>query len=220
MGLGVPTGQQDIHENIGLVPDPAYMQRVNQRDWSVADTLNLVIGQGDTQVTPLQVARMVAAIANGGTFFEPLLVSRVQSPGANPSYTVQAEPTSTLDYSPVVFETIRRAMCDVTVDSHGTARFVFEEWYPYQRANGYNVVVCGKTGTAQTGGENTPPQAWFAAFAPQENPEIAVVVIVENSCEGSEVAAPIARRIIEDYYGMPHSEWPPLWQTGCSTLGE
>jgi len=58
------------------------------------------------------------------------------------------------------------------------------------------------------------------AFAPQDDPQIAVVVTVENSCEGSEVAAPIVRRIIEDYYGMPHSEWPPLWVSGCISLGE
>ncbi|MBI5957228.1 MAG: hypothetical protein HY866_00740 [Chloroflexi bacterium] len=172
------------------------------------------------QITPLQVARMVAAIANGGTLFRPLLVSRVQSSGTNSVYTAQPAPSSTLGYSPVVFDTIRQAMCNVTLDSKGTARFVFEEWYRFQGNNGYNIVVCGKTGTAQTGDENTPPQAWFAAFAPQNDPEIAIVVIVENSCEGSEVAAPIVRRIVEDYYGMSHSEWPPLWQTGCSILGE
>jgi cell division protein FtsI/penicillin-binding protein 2 len=94
---------------------------------------------------------------------------------------------------------------------------MFEDWYAFQRTD---VVVCGKTGTAQTGGETTRPQAWFAAFAPQDDPEIAVTVIVENSCEGSEVSAPIVRRIVEDYYGMPHGEWPPLWQTGCFDLGE
>jgi cell division protein FtsI/penicillin-binding protein 2 len=105
----------------------------------------------------------------------------------------------------------------VTLAQDGTARYIIEEWYNFQNNR---VIVCGKTGTAETGGETTKPQAWFAAFAPREDPEIAIAVIVENSCEGSEVAAPIVRRIIEDYYKMPHSELPPLWQEGCQELSD
>jgi cell division protein FtsI/penicillin-binding protein 2 len=113
---------------------------------------------------------------------------------------------------------IQDAMCAVTTDPNGTARFIFEDWYDFQRDNGFDIMVCGKTGTAQTGSAATRPEAWFVAYAPQDDPQIAVVVMVENSCEGSEVAAPIVRRIIEDYYHMPHSEWPPLWQSTCSSL--
>ncbi len=219
LGLGVATGQEDITESTGVIPDAEYMRRINQRDWTLADTLNLVIGQGDTQVTPLQITRMVTAVANGGTLYQPLLVSMSQLAGTF-SVAEQLPRPATLGYSPTTFDTIREAMCNVTLDPKGTARFVFEEWYPYQASNGHNITVCGKTGTAQTGDANTPPQAWFVAFAPQENPEIAVTVVVENSCEGSEAAAPIVRRIIEDYFGMPHSVWPPLWQEGCTSLGE
>jgi cell division protein FtsI/penicillin-binding protein 2 len=82
------------------------------------------------------------------------------------------------------------------------------------------VVVCGKTGTAQTGGEGVKPHAWFTAFAPQDDPEIAITVIVENSCEGSEVSAPIVRRILESYYGLKQGEQPQLWKEGCHELGE
>jgi cell division protein FtsI/penicillin-binding protein 2 len=64
------------------------------------------------------------------------------------------------------------------------------------------------------------PQAWFTAFAPQTDPEIAIVAVVENSCEGSEVAAPIVARIVEAYYGMPTFDWPSFWKDGCFSLGE
>ena len=78
----------------------------------------------------------------------------------------------------------------------GTAEFVFRN-SPLQ-----TIGVCGKTGTAQTGGENTQPEAWFAAYAPRENPQVVVVGMVETSGEGSEVAAPIARQVLETYFGL------------------
>jgi penicillin-binding protein 2 len=218
MGLGVATGQKDLPEAVGYIPNPADNRARRGADWALGDTLNLVIGQGDTQVTPLQLTRMVAAVSNGGTLYKPLLVSKVQPRGGAPTAVAQPTPTAFLDFDPGVLEVIRQAMCDVTLADEGTAHFIFQEWYDFQRQ--YNIVVCGKTGTAQTGGETTRPQAWFVAFAPMNDPQIAVVVIVENSCEGSEVAAPIVRRIVEDYYGMPHSELPPLWQDGCVELGE
>ncbi len=213
MGLGVPTGQDVLPEARGTVPGPG----TDSSSWALADSLNLVIGQGQMQVTPLQIVRMTAAIANGGQLFEPQFVRGIETPEGVVELSVEPEVISTLDFAPATFEAIRQAMCNVTLDPDGTARFIFKEWYAFQ---GDNVVVCGKTGTAQSGGENTPPHAWFTAFAPATSPEIAVVTIVENSCEGSEVAAPIVRRVIEDYYGMPHSQWPPLWQEGCASLGE
>ncbi|MBN1200493.1 MAG: hypothetical protein JXJ20_01435 [Anaerolineae bacterium] len=217
MGLGVATGQDDLPEEVGQIPNEELVFRLDARSWTIADTLNLVIGQGQLQITPLQITRMVAAIANGGTLYKPQFVKKVQLLGEEPVYSAQPTAISTLDFDPHTFELIQNSMCNVTLDPNGTARYIFDEWYDFQ---GTDVVVCGKTGTAQTGGETTRPQAWFVAFAPQDDPEIAVTVIVENSCEGSEVSAPIVRRIVEDYYGMPHSIWPPLWESGCIDLGE
>lgn len=216
MGLGVDTGMNDLEEAIGYIPNPEDYFKRNAATWNVGESANLVIGQGQMQITPLQIVRMVAAVANGGTLWQPQLVDRVQLIGEPP--VLQNEPVvmDTLDFAPETFATIKEAMCEVTLDPDGTAYFMFDEWYDFQQTD---VVVCGKTGTAQTGGEFTKPLAWFSAFAPQDDPEIAVVVIVENSCEGSEVAAPITRRIIEDYFGMPHGSWPGRWQTGCFELG-
>ena len=217
MGLGVPTGQTDIPEAAGQIPNDALVFRLNGRGWQMADTLNLVIGQGETLNTPLQIARMVAAVANGGTLYTPQFVHKIQLISEEPSYIAAPEIGSQLDVDPAVLALVRNAMCDVTLDPNGTARYIFESWYDFQ---GEQVIVCGKTGTAQIGSTGIKPQAWFTAFAPQDDPEIAIAVIVENSCEGSEVAAPLARRIVEDYYGMPHSDWPSFWQSACFDLGE
>jgi penicillin-binding protein 2 len=216
MGLG--SADQDVLPEVtGYIPDPSHWRERRGADWSIGDTLNLVIGQGDVEITPLQITRMMAAIANRGTLFKTLFVSRIQPAGGDPSFVAQPTPLSQLDFKPEVFDVLHAALCDVTLVPDGTARYIFEEWYNFQSTR---VIVCGKTGTAETGGETTKPQAWFAAFAPREDPEIAIAVIVENSCEGSEVAAPIVRRIIEDYYHMPHSELPPLWQEGCTELSD
>ncbi|WP_119065944.1 penicillin-binding transpeptidase domain-containing protein [Aggregatilinea lenta] len=216
LGLGATTGQDVLPETAGQVPDAAEHQRLQGVPWSLGAMLNMVIGQGDVLATPLQMVRMVAAIANGGTFYTPQFVSKIGLIGDEPVYTMEPEVASTLDFDPSVYEAIQTGMCDVTLDPNGTARFIFDDWYDWQENE---PIVCGKTGTAQTGGATTAPEAWFVSFVPQDDPQIAIVVVVENSCEGSEVSAPITRRIIEDYYHLPHSEWPPLWQSACSTIG-
>ena len=217
MGLGVPTGQTVLVEQEGYIPDPDSYFRRNALTWTLGETLNLVIGQGQMQVTPLQVVRMVASIASDGNVWVPQMVDRIQLIGEEPVYVAQPTAETVLDFDQATFDLIKEAMCDVTLNPNGTARYIFKDWYTFQ---GDDIIVCGKTGTAQAGGVGVKPQSWFSAFAPMDDPEIAVIAIVENSCEGSEVAAPIVRRIIEDYYGMPHSELPPLWQTGCLNLGE
>jgi penicillin-binding protein 2 len=217
MGLGVSTGQTELPEEIGQIPNDELVFRLNGRGWHIADSINLVIGQGETLITPMQITRTVAAVANGGTLYKPQFVDKVQLLDETPVYEAKPDATKVLDYDPHTFELIRDAMCDVTLDPTGTARYIYGPWYDFQETD---VVVCGKTGTAQTGGTGVKPQAWFAAFAPQDDPQIAVVVIVENSCEGSEVASPIVARIVEDYYGMPHFDYPAFWQSGCFDLGE
>lgn len=222
MGLGAPSGQDVLPEAAGTVPDEESHFQLHAQQWSLGAMLNVVIGQGDVTVTPLQMVRMTAAFANGGKMLKPLLVSKVGLIGDAPVYTAQPEVMDVLEWDPEVFEAIQEAMCQVTLDPNGTARFIFEEWYTWQEEAWGQAppIVCGKTGTAEIGGETTKPQAWFVAFVPREDPEIAIVVEVENSCEGSEVAAPLVRRIVEDYYGMPHSVWPPLWQSACADIGE
>jgi cell division protein FtsI/penicillin-binding protein 2 len=212
MGFGAPTGIKDVSESAGRLPDPKNYEQINGTKWRSSDALNLVIGQGDVQVTPLQVVRMVAAVANGGTLYQPLLVEKVGIIN-QPSYIATPVPNGKLDLKPEVLTGIQESMCGVTTNpTLGTAEFIYRGFK--------GAVVCGKTGTAQAGLEGDLPHAWFAAYAGKtaDKPDIAVVVIVEHSNEGSYVAAPIVKRIIETYYGLPISPWPDFWQGGLPTV--
>ncbi|MDX1995056.1 MAG: penicillin-binding transpeptidase domain-containing protein [bacterium] len=194
-GLGNPTGLTDIPEEGGFIGDPEWL-RVNGNGllWSYGDAVSMSIGQGFVEVTLLQVVRGIAAIANGGTLYRPQLVESARlidqinmqmTPDANGNLNVRSE----------VIEVVREGMCNVTVASNGTAEFVF------RNSQLQTIGVCGKTGTAEDQGVNPGnSNAWFAAYAPREAPQIAVVVMIENSGQGSEIAAPIAREILEYYF--------------------
>ena len=200
-GLGVPTGLREIPEFPGLMPDPEWKQATYGEGWWPGDSVNLAIGQGYLLVTPLQVARMMAAVANGGTLYRPYIVDRIGSGGEEyPEVIFQPEATGSLPISPEHLQTIREALTRVTTSPIGTAahRFV-----------GMSIPVAGKTGTAQAPGAESLPHSWFAAYAPADRPEIAVVVMVENAGEGSTVAAPMVRQVVEAYYGLPLTPLPP-----------
>jgi penicillin-binding protein 2 len=213
MGFGKPTGIIDVSEAAGMLPDPANYEKLTGAMWRGSDALNLVIGQGPILVTPLQTVRMIAAIANGGTLYQPLLVKQVGLIGEI-TYTAKPTPNGNLNLKPDVLAGIQSAMCAVTTNQTlGTAAFVFKGLQ--------GAVVCGKTGTAQAGGTYQQPHAWFGAYAGRtaDAPDIAIVVVVEHSGEGSYVAAPIVRRIVELYYDLPITPWPDWWQGGMPTLG-
>ncbi|MEP7291090.1 MAG: penicillin-binding transpeptidase domain-containing protein [Chloroflexota bacterium] len=195
VGFGGPTGLTDIAEQTGFIPDPEWKRTTFGVDWTFSDSVNIAIGQGEVQVTPLQTARWYAAIANGGSLPTPYLVQQYGLIGDTPNPAHEPELTPT-GIKPEVLATIREGICAVTTSRVGTAEFVFRN-SPLQ-----TIGVCGKTGTAQTGSDTTPSNAWFASYAPRENPQVVVVAMVETSGEGSEVAAPIAREVLETYFGM------------------
>ncbi len=190
MGLGGTTNLGIYPEAPGVVPMPG----------RVEDAINNGIGQGDTQLTVLQTAKMVAAVANGGTVYEPYIVERVGDQQVG-----QPTVAGVLDITPEALAVVQRGMCDVTTDPElGTARLSFSENEVLP-----TYAVCGKTGTAQT---FTFPNAWFVAYAPAQNPQVAVVVGAQNSREGSEVAAPMARRILDAYFNAPVAPYPEWWE--------
>jgi penicillin-binding protein 2 len=185
---GIPIGQ----EIPGTFPSTTWRQ-ANLRGWHEGDTANLCIGQGYLAVTPLQMAVMTAAIANGGTVFSPRLVSRIEpqthlTPLA-PDFFPPGQVRGSLGVAPQHFEVLHRAMLAGVEDHDGTGRRAF---LPGLR-------VCGKTGTAQItrGRQVIDHVTWFASFAPYEQPRYAVVVMVESGASGTETCAPIARRIYE-----------------------
>ncbi len=205
-GFGELTGLEGVTEDAGLVPDPDWKVNTIGEGWWIGDTVNLAIGQGYLLVTPLQVARMIAAVANGGTLYRPYIIERIGSEGSGePEQVAQPEATGTLPISPEHLAAIQEALLGVTTRAIGTAA---------NRFAGLNIPVAGKTGTAEVGGPDTIPHSWFAAYAPADNPEIAIVALVENAGEGTTVAAPLVRQVVEAYYGLPLSSLPPEAEEG------
>lgn len=184
-GLGKVTGIEQIEENAGQINDP---------NEDPIEVVNQAIGQGTVQVTPLQVARFIAALGNGGTLFRPQLVEKIEPvEGGDPLTIFQPEAQGTLPIQPFRMETIKEAMIAVVQDSRGTANF---------RLRGLNIPVAGKTGTAESG--SGLPHAWFAGYTMAADstglPDIAIAVVLENQGEGSDYAAPVFKRIVESYY--------------------
>jgi penicillin-binding protein 2 len=201
-GLDQLTDIVGVLENDGLIPDPEWKLANIGEGWVRGDSVNMAIGQGYVQVTPLQMARIIAAIANGGTLYRPTVIDRIGAAGGAPEEPWPNEAQGQLPLSDEHLLQVQEALWSVTNSGSGTAAYQFER---------FPVVVAGKTGTAETViGE---PHAWFAGYAPAapstpaggsviEEPELAVVVMIEHSGEGSAVAAPVFRRVIELYYAL------------------
>jgi len=199
MGLGDFTGMIDIEESPGNIPTPDNVLQTSGLPWSYAFAVNLSIGQGEVQASPLQMVRMYAAIANGGYLLRPQLV---RERGILDQRTMVAERDVVKDteVSANTLNIVRTGMCDVTKTRTGTASHIF------RNSPLLDIGVCGKTGTAQAPGDGVPPHSWFIAYAPEDDPQIAIVTMVENAGDGSAIAAPITRRILEYYYFGPFDE--------------
>jgi penicillin-binding protein 2 len=187
-GFGARTGIE-IEEDPGLVPDPAWKIQAKGEGWAPGDSVNLAIGQSELLVTPLQVAVMLAAVGNGGTLYRPQVVEMIASDPSNPEHTLEPAEMAQLPISAANLAVIQDSLYKVTSASYGTAFRAFE---------GLEVPVAGKTGTAESGQQK--PHAWFAGYAPADNAEIAIAVVVEYSGEGAVYAAPLLRKVVEAYY--------------------
>ncbi len=197
-GLGEATGLRELPEATGLMPSPSWKQTTYLEGWAAGDSVNLAIGQGFLLVTPLQVARMMAAVANGGTLYRPYLVARTDDGAGHGTHT-EPEVVGRLPLDDAHLRVIQQALYEVTSSPRGTATFRFR---------GLEVPVAGKTGTAQAPGEEAEPHAWFAGYFPADDPQVALVVMVENGGEGSTIAAPLFRQVVEAYYGLPLTPLP------------
>jgi penicillin-binding protein 2 len=192
-GLGAPTGVELGGEKRGLIPLVSPQRKRHGRGWQSGDTVNISIGQGTLLVTPMQVARMMGAVANGGILWRPRLVERVERADGSVAYTGSSKSNGQVDLSPVVWAFLRGALVGV-VNEGGTGAA--------SRIPG--VTVAGKTGTAQSVAKSDAAKgqdhAWFASFAPAEDPQVVVVVLVERGGKGGQVAAPIARQIYQTIF--------------------
>jgi len=198
-GLGQATGIQQVAESEGQVPVPG----------DGVQATSLAVGQGNLQVTPLQVADFIAAIGNGGTLYRPQLVEKIQSASGEALLAFRPEVRGTLPINQENLKVIQDAMREVVENPRGTAYF---------RLSTLNIPMAGKTGTVETG--FTEPHAWFAGYTMANNPDkpdIAIAVVVENKGEGSDWAAPIFRRIVEIYfYGKPQSVY--WWEAAIGAI--
>jgi penicillin-binding protein 2 len=207
-GLGQTTGIE-IGDIPGIVPDPEWKQQTVGIAWEVGDSQQLAIGQASLNATPLQAARFVAAIGNGGTLYRPQLVERIQNAEGVVSQQFEPEAEGTLPVKPDTLEAIQQGMVQVITWPRGTA---------YRRFLNFPIAVAGKTGTADSGGAE--PHAWFAGYTfegREDKPDIAVVVLAEYTGQGSDWAAPIFRRVLEAYFfGQAFLPYPWESQIGVT----
>jgi penicillin-binding protein 2 len=192
-GLGRVTESGLTGERAGLVPSPAWKRETLKDKWHPGDTVSLSIGQGLITVTPLQVARMMAAVANGGTLWKPRLVNRVATVDGRLLHEEAPAIQGRVEMAPVIFDFLREALGAVVAEGTG------------KQARVPGVTVGGKTGTAQTREfrsdadrkRRDQDHAWFAGFAPLDEPQVVVVVFAERAGLGGQVAAPIAREVLK-----------------------
>jgi penicillin-binding protein 2 len=186
-GLNQPTGIDLPYEENGFFPTKEWKEEVKEEQWYIGDTYHLAIGQGDLLVTPLQTAVFTSAIANGGKILKPHLVKEIRD-----------EENSIIER--IKPEIIRENF--ISQDNLGTVQRGMRDCVTYGSCvslNSLPIEAAGKTGTAQHGGSDEP-HAWFISFAPFDNPELAVIVLIEEGEEGSRTAAPVAKEILNWYF--------------------
>jgi penicillin-binding protein 2 len=201
-GFGVPTGIELPFDVAGHVPTADWKRLTYGETWTTGDTYNLSIGQGFLTVSPLQMLNAFNVIANGGSLYRPTVVLAVTDYEGTTTQSFERDLIRNVGVDPEYISLITQGMEGAV--TYGTA--------PNAAIEG--IRMAGKTGTAQycdniaqeTGicgaGLLQPTHAWFAAFAPVENPEISIIVFLYNGGEGTTAAAPVARDILSHYFGL------------------
>ena len=205
-GLGSPTGINLDQEASGLIPTAAWKKRRTGIAWQRGETLSVAIGQGYNLVSPLQMLLLTSAVANGGIRYKPLILKTIETAEgkiiSDDSLHTKREIAGKLPASRQTLEIVKKGLWEVVNGRKGTATIA--------RIDG--IAISGKTGTAQVVSRqqdedideedrafHLKPHAWFVAFAPSDDPKIAIAVIVEHGEHGSSTAAPIARELIRTH---------------------
>jgi penicillin-binding protein 2 len=207
MGFGQRSGIDLGPEEEGLVPTPRWRRRTFESEidkiWTSGDSVQLSIGQGDLLVTPLQMTRAYAMIANGGKLVEPHIVKAVEEPtneGEAPvvirPYT--PKPARDIGINEYSLQIVQQGLYEATHESYGTSQHVF---------GSFPIAIAGKTGTAEKfvqlpGYQGLRDQSWWCGYGPYERPEIAVCALIENGGHGGEAAAPVALEVFAEYFDV------------------
>jgi penicillin-binding protein 2 len=217
LGLGRMTGISLPHEKSGTVPSSSWKKKRFGVPWYSGETLSFSVGQGYLNVTPLQLVMLISGVANGGKLYLPQVVERTENIYGRRLKEYPPVELGRADVSEKTFQIVQEALRGAVNDPHGTG------WTCALK----NVKVAGKTGTAQVvrlpenfkkEDRNRMPlkfrdHAWFVAYAPFEDPKIAIAVLVEHGGFGASAAAPIAKKVIEKYLNQEPS--PPLKVAGA-----
>jgi penicillin-binding protein 2 len=208
LGFGSLTGILLPDEKPGLIPTTEWKKKRTGDVWRTADNYINSIGQGFVLVSPIQACQMIAAVANGGFFYRPTLLKQSRNRETGEVTSFSPERTNRAIIDPIALEEVRRALLGVTSEPRGTAHGAAT---PMAK-------VAGKTGTAQVIAQKVAGRkltgklqdhAWFIAYAPADQPKIAVAVLVEHGGHGGSAAAPIAKKVIEAFLeneeGMKHA---------------
>ena len=206
-GLGTKTGIELPSEVSGTLASKEYVKSINST-WNPGDTINAAIGQGYNKFTPLQMAKYISMVANGGNKIDVSIIKNIQNPDGTEVSKEEInkfvkeklgisndEEDENINLNSEYINAVKEGMRSVTSGEAGTA---------YVRFKDFNIAVGGKTGSAEAGRDANGGDivnAWFAAFAPYDNPEIAVVVMVENGGHGNYTAEAV-RNIMAEYFGM------------------
>ncbi|MGB4444062.1 MAG: penicillin-binding protein 2 [Dethiobacteria bacterium] len=193
-GFGSPTGLEDLTgEAAGVVASREYKAAVTDGEpWYPAETMSAAIGQSYNSMTPLQIANYVSIIANGGTHYRPYLVQKVVDSEGKVVHEAKPEPLRQAQISAKTFGIIREAMRGVTMP-RGTG---------YSHFSRLPVTSAGKTGSAEVAGmgQGIPSHSLYVGYAPYENPQIVIAVIIEHGGSGATAAAPVVAEIMEYYF--------------------
>jgi penicillin-binding protein 2 len=205
MGFGRSTGIDIGPEEKGLVPTPSWRRRYFKSEidkiWTSGDSVQLAIGQGDLLVTPLQMTRFYAMLANGGKLVEPHIVKSVEEPGNQGQAPVvlrpyAPKPAKDLGLNPTALRVVQDGLYAATHESYGTSSGIF---------GAFPIPIAGKTGTAEKyvrmpGYQGLQDQAWWCGYGPYAKPKLAVCALIENGGHGGVAAAPAALKVFEKFF--------------------
>jgi len=192
VGLGRVTGIDLPNEQKGLLPSTEWKRKRYNQPWYEGETVSVAIGQGAVWLTPVQLAQLSSFVANDGKNFKPQIVNRIVSTEGKTVRTFEPVVNADVKFKPGVLKIVRDGMRGVVNEPGGTAG----------ASRVQNVLMCGKTGTAQAGSDKVRlgDHAWFIAYAPAEDASIAMAILVEHGLHGSSAAAPIAKGITETLF--------------------
>ncbi len=195
-GLGQKTGINGVDEVAGIVPDPRWKEATLKQPWYAGDGVNLSIGQGYLQATPLQMANAYSSIANNGLRRSPILIQKIVDPKGAVVQTFEAPTLGRLPLSPATLKALHDGMLGVTSTPLGTAYYAFSS---------YRHPMEAKTGSAEN--QSRLAHAWFVGYTPPSSPNLLILVMVEGRGDSHEVASPMARQLMDLL--LPNDPAPP-----------